>query len=118
MSRTQVINYRRLFFFMRADGGRDSVFERDLKSVLNPTMSRKVLLKRNKPDPFQFLAISSSVIILIFILLPLIEMVFQPSMESLKETLHDRDVVKSIGLSIYSSCLSTCPQGFFWQKIH
>ena len=91
---------------MRADGGRDSVFERDLKSVLNPTMSRKVLLKRNKPDPFQFLAISSSIIILIFILLPLIEMVFQPSMESLKETLQDRDVVKSIGLSVYSSSLS------------
>jgi molybdate/tungstate transport system permease protein len=61
---------------------------------------------RKKTDPFLFLILSCSFIILIFILLPLIEMIFQPSVESLKETLKDKDVLKSIGLSIYTSMLA------------
>lgn len=61
---------------------------------------------RKKIEPFQFLVISCSIIILIFILLPLAEMVFQPSLQSLKETLQDRDVLKSIRLSIYTSSLA------------
>ena len=63
-------------------------------------------MKRKKTDPFLFLILSCSFIILIFILLPLIEMIFQPSVESLRETLKDKDVLKSIGLSIYASMLA------------
>jgi len=61
---------------------------------------------RKKPDPFVWLTIFSTSIILFFILLPLIEMVAQPSFSSLKEAITDRDVVNSIWLSIYASGLA------------
>ena len=61
---------------------------------------------RNKLDPFSLLTISCSFIILLFILLPLLEMVFQPSLQSLQETIQDKDVVRSIWLSIYTSSLA------------
>jgi molybdate/tungstate transport system permease protein len=61
---------------------------------------------RNKLDPFSLLTISCSFIILLFILLPLFEMVLQPSLESLQETIQDKDVVRSIWLSIYTSSLA------------
>ena len=59
-----------------------------------------------KLDPFSLLTISCSFIILLFILLPLLEMVFQPSLQSLQETIQDKDVVRSIWLSIYTSSLA------------
>ena len=61
---------------------------------------------RNKLDPFSLLTISCSFIILLFILLPLLEMVIQPSLQSLQETLQDKDVVHSIWLSVYASSLA------------
>jgi molybdate/tungstate transport system permease protein len=43
---------------------------------------------------------------MIFILLPLMEMMIQPSVSSLWETIQDRDVLRSIWLSIYASGLA------------
>ena len=57
-------------------------------------------------DPFKLLTVFSSIIIMTFILLPLIEMMIQPSLDSLGETLGDGDVRRSIWLSIYSSGLA------------
>jgi molybdate/tungstate transport system permease protein len=56
-----------------------------------------------KRDPFFHLAVACSLLILVFILLPLIEMVTQTSVESLWETIRDRDVVRSIRLSLTTS---------------
>ena len=61
---------------------------------------------RNKLDPFSLLTISCTFIILLFILLPLIEMIFQPSLQSLQDTIQDKDVVRSIWLSVYTSGLA------------
>jgi len=41
-----------------------------------------------------------------FILLPLIQMVLSPSMEKLSTTIKDKEVLKSIWLSIYTSGLA------------
>ncbi len=57
-------------------------------------------------DPFIWLAASSSIIIISFILFPLIEMVVQPSFADLKEAITDKDVVASIRLSIYTSSMA------------
>ena len=54
-------------------------------------------------DPFLWLAVASSTVIVAFILVPLVEMMTQPTLASLKETLMDRDVVRSIRLSIVTS---------------
>jgi len=56
-----------------------------------------------KRDPFFWLTISCGIIIMAFIILPLFDMVTAPSISMLKETLKDRDVVRSIWLSIYTS---------------
>ena len=53
--------------------------------------------------PFHALAVSSSVVIAAFILIPLLEMLSQPSLKSLLETAQDRDVLRSIWLSVYCS---------------
>ncbi len=55
------------------------------------------------PDPFTWLAAASSLVILAFILLPLAEMVTQPSPADLVDTLRDADVRRSIWLSLYTS---------------
>jgi molybdate/tungstate transport system permease protein len=47
--------------------------------------------------------VASSAVIVAFILVPLVEMMTQPTLASLKETLMDRDVVRSIRLSIVTS---------------
>ena len=46
---------------------------------------------------------ASSAVIVAFILVPLAEMMTQPTLASLRETLMDRDVVRSIRLSILTS---------------
>jgi molybdate/tungstate transport system permease protein len=56
-----------------------------------------------KKGPFYWVSISCGIMVLAFILLPLVEMLTAPSGAMLRETLHDRDVVRSIWLSIYTA---------------
>ncbi len=58
---------------------------------------------QSRRDPFLWLAVASSAVIVAFILVPLVEMMTQPTLASLKETLMDRDVIRSIRLSIVTS---------------
>lgn len=51
-------------------------------------------------DPFTALAATCSVLVLVFILLPLLEMISQPTAADMVETLKDADVVHAIGLSL------------------
>ena len=59
-----------------------------------------------RKDPFFWLTISSAGIIAAFILLPLIQVVVQPSFESLVETAKDKDVIAAIRLSLFTSGLA------------
>ena len=54
-------------------------------------------------EPFFWLSAFTSTVIIAFILFPLVEMVTQPSFESLGEAAADRDVIGAIWLSIYTS---------------
>jgi len=56
-----------------------------------------------KREPFFWLTISCAGIVLAFIVLPLFDMVTAPSLSMLRDTLNDRDVVRSIWLSVYAS---------------
>jgi len=56
-----------------------------------------------KKEPFFWVTISCGIVIMAFILLPLIEMMTAPSFAMLKETIKDKDVVRSIWLSIYTA---------------
>jgi len=56
-----------------------------------------------KKGLFFFLFISSSILILAFIVLPLFQMIIAPSFEMMKKTAADSDVVRSIWLSIYTA---------------
>jgi len=56
-----------------------------------------------KKGAFFWIFFSSGTVILAFILLPLIQMMTAPSADMLKETIIDKDVVKSIWLSIYTA---------------
>ena len=55
------------------------------------------------PDPFTALTFSTSLVIIAFIVLPLVEMVVQPSLNDLWQTLRDADVLRSIWLSIWTA---------------
>jgi len=59
-----------------------------------------------KKEPFFWITVSCGLIILAFILIPLIEMLTAPSLSMLKETIQDKDVVRSIRLSIYTAGLA------------
>ncbi len=59
-----------------------------------------------KKEPFFWVTISCGIVIMAFILLPLIEMMTAPSLAMLKETIKDKDVVRSIWLSIYTAGLA------------
>jgi len=59
-----------------------------------------------KREPFFWISISCGLVIMAFILLPLIEMMTAPSLSMLKETIQDKDVVRSIWLSIYTAGLA------------
>jgi molybdate/tungstate transport system permease protein len=61
------------------------------------------MMKAKRVDPFFWVAIFSTVTVVLFILFPLIEMITQPTFNDLAETVKDRDVLRSIWLSIYSS---------------
>lgn len=56
-----------------------------------------------KREPFFWLTISCGILILAFILLPIIQMMTAPSLEMLKETIRDKDVIRSIWLSVYTA---------------
>jgi len=60
-------------------------------------------IAHSRTSLFFWLAAFSSTVIVAFILFPLIEMVSQPSLDSLVETISDRDVVYSVWLSICTS---------------
>jgi hypothetical protein len=66
-------------------------------------MAGSRLRRQRGRDPFLWLAAASSAVIVAFILVPLVEMMTQPTLASLKETLMDRDVVRAIRLSIVTS---------------
>lgn len=57
-------------------------------------------------DPFFWLTVVCSSVVVAFILLPLIQMIVQPSFQDLKETFQDPTVRRSISLSIYTSGLA------------
>jgi len=59
-----------------------------------------------KREPFFWITISCGLVIMAFILIPLIEMMSAPSLAMLKETIKDKDVVRSIWLSIYTAGLA------------
>lgn len=61
---------------------------------------------RKTIDPFFWLTLVCSSVVVAFILIPLIQMTAQPSFQDLKEALQDRDVRRSIWLSIYTSGLA------------
>ena len=61
------------------------------------------MIAKKHTDPFIWLAVSSSIIIIAFILFPLIEMVAQPTFADLIDTAKDKEVVSSIWLSLYTS---------------
>ncbi|MBN1635898.1 MAG: ABC transporter permease [Deltaproteobacteria bacterium] len=61
-----------------------------------------------KREPFFWITVSCGIIVLAFILLPLIEMLSAPSAVMLKETLKDKDVVRSIWLSMYTALAAAC----------
>lgn len=56
-----------------------------------------------KKELFFWVMIFCAVIIMAFILIPLIQMITAPSIPMLKETIKDKDVLRSIWLSIYTS---------------
>ena len=84
---------------------------------MNPFFSARGYYKENKlnvygmkkkigKDPWFFITLFCSVTVVTFILFPLIEMVTQPSLQDLKDTAGDTDVLRSIWLSIYTSGLA------------
>ena len=59
-----------------------------------------------KKEPFFWITISCGIVIMAFILIPLVEMMTAPSFAMLKETIKDKDVLRSIWLSIYTAGLA------------
>ena len=60
-----------------------------------------------KIDPFFWIAVFSTVTVVAFILLPLMEMMVQPSMKSLVEAARDPDVRRAVWLSVYTSGMAS-----------
>ena len=56
-----------------------------------------------KKEPFFWVTVSCGLVIMAFILLPLVEMVTAPSAAVLKETIQDKEVLRSIWLSLYTA---------------
>jgi len=59
-----------------------------------------------KREPFFWITVSCGLVIMAFILIPLVQMLTAPSLSMLKETIQDKDVVRSIWLSIYTAGLA------------
>jgi len=62
--------------------------------------SKGTAMRISRPDPFTGLAAACSILILAFILLPLVEMISQPTMADMTATMQDSDVRRAIGLSL------------------
>ncbi len=56
-----------------------------------------------KKEPFFWVTAACGAVIMAFILLPLLQMMTAPTLSSLKETIMDKDVLRSIWLSIYTA---------------
>jgi molybdate/tungstate transport system permease protein len=56
-----------------------------------------------KKDPFFWIAVSTSFLVLAFILLPLVQMLTAPKAAMMKKALFDREVLRSIWLSLYTA---------------
>lgn len=65
--------------------------------------ARRPLFMPGRPDLFSALAFSAGFIVLAFILLPLLQMTFEPSLENMGEAAADKNVRGAIGLSIGTS---------------
>jgi len=59
-----------------------------------------------KREPFFWISITCGIVIMAFIILPLIQLLTSPSVEMLRESIGDRDVIRSIWLSIYTAGLA------------
>ena len=59
-----------------------------------------------KREPFFWVSVSCGIVIMAFIILPLIQLLTSPSLEMLKESIGDKDVVRSIWLSVYTAGLA------------
>jgi molybdate/tungstate transport system permease protein len=59
-----------------------------------------------KREPFFWISVSCGIVIMAFIVLPLIQLLTSPSVGMLRESIGDRDVVRSIWLSIYTAGLA------------
>jgi len=57
-------------------------------------------------EPFFWIMVWCGLVVMAFILLPLIEMMTAPSLPMLREAIRDKDVVRSIWLSIYTAGLA------------
>ena len=66
-----------------------------------------------KREPFFWFTVLCGAIVMAFILLPLMEMLTAPSASMLRETIRDRNVVRSIWLSIYTSGTAALISFFF-----
>lgn len=64
-------------------------------------------------EPFLWITITCGFAVMVFILLPLMEMVKAPSLALLLETAGSRDVLRSIWLSIYTAGLAGLISFFF-----
>jgi molybdate/tungstate transport system permease protein len=59
-----------------------------------------------KREPFFWVSVSCGIVIMAFIILPLIQLITAPSLGMLRESIGDKDVVRSIWLSIYTAGLA------------
>jgi molybdate/tungstate transport system permease protein len=62
---------------------------------------------------FFWITVSCGFVIMAFIILPLIQLITAPSLEMLRDTFQDKDVVRSIWLSIYTAGLAASISFFF-----
>jgi molybdate/tungstate transport system permease protein len=56
-----------------------------------------------RKEPFFWLTLTCGLVIVAYILLPLIELMTSPSMHDLWEGIQDKNVARSIGLSVYTA---------------
>ena len=56
-----------------------------------------------KREPFFWFTVSCGLVVMAFVLLPLIEMMTAPSLVMLRQTIGEKDVVRSIWLSLYTA---------------
>jgi molybdate/tungstate transport system permease protein len=60
-----------------------------------------------KREPFFWISVSCGIAIMAFIILPLIQLITSPSVEMVRESIGDRNILRSIWLSIYTAGLAS-----------